>query len=258
MPKPLVAGNWKMNASQEQVKQLMGDLVRGCVDINQIDMVVCPPAPYLCQVSEIVSHDEQQRIKLGGQNCSNETKGALTGEISPDMLLDVGCQYVIVGHSERRAKFGESDDFVSRKFIAAQAVGLCPILCLGETKAEREAGQTFEVIRRQLDMVFNQISVSSVSDMVIAYEPVWAIGTGQTATPQQAEEVHAFIRAYLREQDDCSADKTAILYGGSLKSHNAKAIFSQSNIDGGLIGGASLDSDEFLTICRHAAATVES
>lgn len=255
MLKPLVVGNWKMNASQTQSSELLLALKRGCVDINNIGIVVCPPAPYLLKATEMLSGS---LIQSGAQNCSNESKGAFTGEISPEMLLDVGCQYVIVGHSERRAVFGESDDFVAKKFLSAQSAGLCPILCMGETKAEREAGQTFEVIQRQLDAVFKQQSITTVSKMVLAYEPVWAIGTGETATPEQAEEVHAFIRTYLAKLEDGLAEATAILYGGSLKSHNAKAIFSQPNIDGGLIGGASLDSDEFLTICRHAAATVKS
>jgi triosephosphate isomerase len=205
------------------------------------------PAPYLAQVQAKLAGSA---VAWGAQNMSQHGKGAFTGEVSAAMLQDFGCKYVIVGHSERRALYGESDAVVAAKYAAAQAAGLVPILCVGETLAERESGVTEAVVGRQLDAVINGSGVGSLSAAVIAYEPVWAIGTGKTASPEQAQAVHAFIRNKIRALDGAVADTLVIQYGGSMKASNAAELLAQPDIDGGLIGGASLSADEFLAICR--------
>jgi triosephosphate isomerase len=250
MRRPLVAGNWKMNGTRASINALMDGVVTGAAGLAAVDVAVCPPFVYLPQVHAQLATSQ---VALGAQNVSQEKSGAFTGEIAADMLKDMGCAYVIVGHSERRALYGESDDLVARKYAAVQQSGMTPVLCVGELLEERERNETEAVIARQLDAVLNASGIASFAHAVIAYEPVWAIGTGKTATPQQAQDVHAFIRARLRKLDGKIADGVRILYGGSVKGSNAAEIFAMADVDGGLIGGASLKADEFITICRAAA-----
>ena len=215
-----------------------------------IEAVVCVPFPYLAQVQTVLTGSS---IAWGAQNVSEQAKGAFTGEVSASMLLDFGCKYVIVGHSERRSLYGESDELVASKYLAAQSAGLIPILCVGESLEERESGVTEAVVARQLDAVINAAGVASLAKAVVAYEPVWAIGTGKTASPEQAQAVHAFIRGKIAALDAAVADGLVIQYGGSVKAANAAELMVQPDIDGGLIGGASLVADEFVAICRAAA-----
>jgi len=247
MRQTLVAGNWKMNGSLKANQQLL-DAVKAGVEAGvNAKVVVCPPAVYLAQAAEMLTGSA---ISWGGQNLSPEKSGAFTGEISADMLLDLSCQYVIVGHSERRALYGETDEVVADKYAAAQAAGLIPILCVGELLEERESGATEAVVARQLDAVLAKSGVAALGAGIVAYEPVWAIGTGKTASPQQAQDVHAFIRGRVSEKDAVVAEKLQILYGGSVKPDNADELFAMPDIDGGLIGGASLEAEGFLAICR--------
>jgi triosephosphate isomerase len=245
----IVAGNWKMNGARAESSALIEAVKRGVGNGLKSEVVVCPPYILIPLVAEKLSGSA---IAWGGQNLNVNKSGAFTGEISGPMLKDFGCTYVIVGHSERRALYGEDDAVVADKYGAAQAHGLIPILCVGETLAEREANQTEAVVARQLDAVIARHGIASFKNAVIAYEPVWAIGTGKTASPQQAQDVHRFIRARLAAQDKMIADGVRIQYGGSVKGGNAKELFGQPDIDGGLIGGASLTADEFLSICRAA------
>jgi triosephosphate isomerase len=249
MRRRLVAGNWKMNGSRDAGGELMEAVRAGLPDGLEAAVAVCPPFVFLEQAERVLGGS---RVLWGAQNLSHEAKGAFTGEVSASMLVDFRCTYVIVGHSERRALYGETDDLVARKFGVARAAGLTPILCVGEQLAEREAGQTEAVVARQLDAVLEREGVAGLSEAVIAYEPVWAIGTGRTATPDQAQEVHAFIRRRIAGQDARLAEETPILYGGSVKGSNAADLFAMPDVDGGLIGGASLDAEDFLTICRAA------
>ena len=232
----LVAGNWKMHGSRSANRVLLDAILKG-MPKSDAQCAVCPPFPYLGDVAERLRGTP---IAWGAQNVSEHAQGAHTGEVSAAMLAEFGCRYVIVGHSERRSLYGETDAQVAAKFAQARSAGLTPILCVGETLAEREAGRTEEVVARQLDAV-------KFSDAVLAYEPVWAIGTGRNATPEQAQAVHAFLRGKL------NAD-VSILYGGSVKAQNAAAIFAMPDVDGGLIGGASLVAEDFLAIL-HAAGT---
>jgi triosephosphate isomerase len=232
----LVAGNWKMHGSLAANRALMDALLAG---VQGAECVVCVPFPYLAQAAERL---KGTAIAWGAQNLSEHAQGAYTGEVSAAMLADLGCRYVLVGHSERRQIYGETDAVAAAKFAAAQGAGLRPIFCIGETLAERDAGRTEEVVARQLDAVLGR---SKFGDAVLAYEPVWAIGTGRTATPEQAQAVHAFLRKRVGET-------TRILYGGSVKAQNAAAIFSKPDVDGGLIGGASLVAADFLAICAAA------
>ena len=234
----LVAGNWKMHGSRASNQVLLDALMAGAGGAGDAECVVCPPFPYLQQVAERL---RGTRLGLGAQNVSEHAAGAYTGEVSAAMLAEIGCRYVIVGHSERRQLYGERDDKVAAKFAAARAAGLTPILCVGETLEEREAGRTEAVVARQLDAV-------DFKDGVLAYEPVWAIGTGRNATPEQAQGVHAFLRKKVMKE-------TRILYGGSVKPQNAAAIFAMPDVDGGLIGGASLVAADFLAILRAAGST---
>jgi triosephosphate isomerase len=230
----LVAGNWKMHGSLAANAALLDALVAAGVEC-----VVCVPFPYLGQAAERLRGTQ---IAWGAQNLSEHASGAHTGEVSAAMLGEFGCRYVLVGHSERRQLYGESDGTVAAKFAAARDGGITPILCVGETLPEREAGRTQEVVARQLDAVLTK---GALGDAVLAYEPVWAIGTGRTAAPRQAQEVHAFLRQRVNAA-------TRILYGGSVKADNAAAIFAQADVDGGLIGGASLQAQEFIAICKLA------
>ncbi|MCG3200475.1 MAG: Triosephosphate isomerase [Gammaproteobacteria bacterium] len=249
----LVAGNWKMNGTRVSVGALMEGILRQAGDLRDIEIAVFPPFVYLGMVADLVRHTP---VVLGGQDLSDHDSGAYTGEIGAGMLRDVGCRYVIVGHSERRQYHGESDELVARKFARALEHGLVPILCVGETLAEREAGETEAVAGRQLGAVLATSTAAAFQQAVIAYEPVWAIGTGRNATPEQAQAVHVFIRGQVGLRDPVAARAVRILYGGSVKGGNAAALLAQPDIDGGLVGGASLDAAEFLTICRAAATRI--
>lgn len=247
MRRLLVAGNWKMHGSRDMAAALIGDVARATDNLAAADVVVCPPFPYLPLARKLLTGSP---VELGAQNLSEHQQGAYTGEVSAPMLVEFGCRYVIVGHSERRTLYGETDASVARKFAAAQRNGLTPILCVGETLDERESGDTATVIIRQVQSALDVAGVDSFANAVVAYEPVWAIGTGRTASPEQAQEVHALIRQKISEQDATIAGDLRILYGGSVKASNAASLFGMPDIDGGLIGGASLDGDEFLSICR--------
>jgi triosephosphate isomerase len=249
MRERLVAGNWKMHGSLVENKVLLDSVVAGLADVQGVSCAVCVPYPYLFQAQFALQNTP---IRWGAQNVSQYEKGAYTGEVSAAMLRDFGCTLVIVGHSERRSLFGEDDATVAAKFVAAQAGGLKPILCVGETLAEREQGITQQVVERQLQAVVDRAGLAAFRHCVIAYEPVWAIGTGKTATPEQAQEVHAFIRSVFAPHDAKLAEELVILYGGSVKGGNARELFAMPDIDGGLIGGASLNAEEFVTICKAA------
>lgn len=250
MRKALVAGNWKMNGSRQANRSLLASLLAGVSASERVTVAVCPPAVYIPEVVEQLSGSE---IQVGGQDCSDQSSGAYTGEIAAPMLQELGCRYVIVGHSERRARQHEDSAWVAQKFMAAQSAGLLPILCVGELLEQRQAGQTEAVVAEQLDAVLDAAGVQSFAQAVIAYEPVWAIGTGLTASPEQAAEVHQFIRQRVAERDASIAEQLLILYGGSVKADNAAGLLAKPDIDGGLIGGASLDAAAFLAIV--AAAT---
>lgn len=250
MRTPLVAGNWKMNGTRASVAELTHVIVAGADGVDGAEILVCPSYVFLAQVAELVHGSP---VGLGAQTLYTEASGAYTGEISGPMLKDAGCSYVIVGHSERRALLGESDQDVAERFAAAQSHGLTPILCVGETLEERQAGDMLAVITRQFAAVADAVGIEAFADAVVAYEPVWAIGTGETATPEQAQEVHAALRALAAERDAKIAADLRLLYGGSVKSGNAADLFSMPDIDGGLIGGASLEASEFLAICAAAA-----
>jgi triosephosphate isomerase len=246
MRRPLVAGNWKMHGSRAENARLIEALIEAN-GASAGEVLVCPPAVYLWEIARLI---KDEGVLLGAQNvCAETHPGAFTGEVSAAMLADVGASYVLVGHSERRALYGETDALVARKFVATQAAFLTPILCVGETLAEREQGLTEVVIARQLDAVLTVAGIRAFRRAVVAYEPVWAIGTGKNASPEQAETVHAFIRDRIASQDATIAAALRLLYGGSVKAANAGEIFAQPNVDGGLVGGASLKADEFLRIC---------
>lgn len=248
MRQKLVAGNWKMHGSQAANAALLGGVKAGVSGLA-CGVAVCVPFPYLAQGQAALAGSV---VALGAQTVSEFAQGAYTGEVSTAMLMDFACRYVIVGHSERRAIYGESDAAVAAKFEAAQAAGLIPILCVGESLTERESGATQAVVSRQLAAVLDRVGVAAFAKAVVAYEPVWAIGTGKTATPAQAQEVHAAIRAQVAAADGTVAAGLQILYGGSVKPQNAAELFGQADIDGGLIGGAALVADDFLAICRAA------
>lgn len=247
MRRPMVAGNWKMHGTRamaaELVAAIAADLPSG------IDVVVLPPFPYL---DTVAAARRDAALAFGAQDLSEHAQGAYTGEVSGDMLRDVGCRHVLVGHSERRQYHAETDAQVAAKFVAAQAAGLVPILCVGETLDERESGATETVIGRQLDAVIDRAGVAAFAEAVVAYEPVWAIGTGRTASPEQAQAVHAFMRGKFAERDATIASSLRLLYGGSVKPANAAELFGRPDVDGGLIGGASLVAADFRAICAAA------
>jgi len=246
MRKKFIAGNWKMNLDRAAAVKLAEAVAKRAGDFPNVDIALCPPFVYLDAVAKVVSGS---RVALGAQNMYHEAKGAFTGEVSPAMLLDCGCRYVILGHSERRDIFRESDSDVSRKLKAALAAGLLPIVCVGEHLAEREAGRTADVIRTQFEGSFAEISADDVKKTTIAYEPVWAIGTGKVATPQQAEEVHADLRKMIEARYNTEvASQVRIQYGGSVKSSNSAELMHEPDIDGALVGGASLVADDFIGI----------
>lgn len=247
--RPLVAGNWKMHGSRAENTALVSALLHDMPAPAVAEVLVCPPFVYLWEIARSLKGSE---IALGAQSVCAEPSGAFTGEVSAAMLKDVGCAYVIVGHSERRALYKESDTLVARKFVAAQTQDLTPILCVGETLEERDAGRTFAVVERQLTAVLDLAGIAAFERAVVAYEPVWAIGTGKNATPEQAQEVHQHIRAALASHDGRIAAGIRVLYGGSVKAGNASALFAMPDVDGGLVGGASLSAREFVGICKAA------
>ncbi len=247
MRKKLVAGNWKMHGNLAENNILLDAVVAGVSGLRDVSVAVCVPYPYIPSVQKKLS---DTNVSWGGQNVSQYDKGAYTGEVSTSMLKDFGCTYIIVGHSERRTIFNEDNKVVAEKYVAAQNAGLIPILCVGETLEQREAGTTEQIIEEQLNAVVNLAGVDSLSKAVVAYEPIWAIGTGKTASPQQAQEVHAFIRKGIAAQNASVAENLTIQYGGSVKANNAAELFAMPDIDGGLIGGASLISGDFVTICH--------
>ncbi|MGP5350844.1 triose-phosphate isomerase [Pseudomonas helleri] len=249
MRRTMVAGNWKMHGTRASVAELI-DGLRNLDLPSDVEIAVFPSDLF---IDRVINGLEDTPISVGAQDAAIDSKqGALTGEISPSQLVDAGCELVLIGHSERRLILGESNETLNRKFAAAQASGLTPVLCIGETLAQREAGQTLEVVERQLNAVIDEFGIDVFASAVIAYEPVWAIGTGLTATPQQAQDVHAAIRAQLAQKNPEVAQGVRLLYGGSVKAANAVELFSMPDIDGGLIGGASLNADEFGAICRAA------
>jgi triosephosphate isomerase len=248
--KPLIAGNWKMNGSLGESRKLVDALRAGMSSTAAADMLLAPPYVYISAVKQWIAGSS---ILLGAQDVADKQgSGAYTGEVSGAMLAEVGCAYAIVGHSERRTLYGETDPIVAAKFKAAQAAKLVPILCVGETLAERDAGATEQTVSRQLGAVLDAAGVDAFARAVVAYEPVWAIGTGRTATPEQAQEVHALLRAAVAARNATIAADLKILYGGSVKGANARALFDMDDIDGGLVGGASLVAAEFLDIFRAA------
>jgi triosephosphate isomerase len=249
MRRSLVAGNWKMHGSRGANASLVSEILAAGHGDDGPEVLVCPPYPYLWEVGKAL---KDSGIALGAQDVCAEAVGAHTGEVSAAMLVDVGCTYAIVGHSERRALYAEDDQLVARKFVAAQREGLTPILCVGETLDEREAARTEQVVLRQLDAVIDVAGLDAFGKAVLAYEPVWAIGTGKNATPDQAQEVHSLLRRRLQQENATISACLRILYGGSVKAANAAELFAMPDVDGGLVGGASLNGEEFRRICEAA------
>jgi len=250
MRRKIVAGNWKLHGSRQFASELVGQVAAG-LPLEGVELVILPPLPYL---GDLVEDFEGTALAFGAQDVSSNEKGAYTGEVSASMLVDVGAGYGLVGHSERRQYHHESSELVARKFVAAANAGLVPVLCVGETLEQREAGATEQVIATQLAPVLELAGVAAFARAVVAYEPVWAIGTGRTATPGQAQAVHAFIRGEVAGRDARIADSLPILYGGSVKPDNAAELFAQPDVDGGLVGGASLVAADFLAIAEAAAS----
>ncbi len=251
MRKPMIAGNWKLHKTLAESSTLVAELIQAVANNQNVEIVVAPVYTALGKVAETISGSN---IKLAAQNCYPEPQGAYTGEVSPPLLKDVGCQYVIIGHSERRQLFGESDELINSKAHALSDAGLGIIFCIGETLEERETDRMFDVLRRQVRLGLKDISAEQMSEFVVAYEPVWAIGTGKTASDEQAQEAHAFIRALLIElYDEQTANTTRILYGGSVKPSNVDNLMSQADVDGALVGGASLNSKDFARIANFQA-----
>jgi triosephosphate isomerase len=249
MRRKLVVGNWKMHGDLAGNKALLEGVLAGVKDLNAADYGVCVPYPYMAQAQSML---QGSNVAWGAQNLSQHEKGAFTGAVAPGMLVDFGCHYVIIGHSERRALFHESNDIAAAKFDTAIKFGLTPIFCVGETLDERESGVTEQIVGRQLEVVLNHVGAQALAKAVIAYEPVWAIGTGKTATPEQAQAVHAFIRQRVAQLDGEVAQGLRILYGGSMKPGNAAELMGMPDIDGGLIGGAALVAEDFVAICSAA------
>ena len=252
MRQPVVIGNWKLNGSPASTEAWVSAVLTGAGALDAVEIGMCPPCVLIpCAVGAAAG----SALRIGGQNCAEQVSGAYTGEVSGDLLRAVGCHYVILGHSERRSLFGETDAVIARKMVRALAAGLVPVLCVGETLAEREAGHMEAVVRTQVRAVVDVVGIQAFERVIIAYEPIWAIGTGLTATPEQAQSMHAFIRSLLAEYNPHVARIVRLQYGGSVKPENAAELFAQPDIDGGLIGGASLKAEEFLSICRAAAET---
>lgn len=250
MRKPIIAGNWKLNKKIDEAIELVTLLKRDLSDVSEVDIVVCPVFTALSAINDVVL---ESNIEMGAQNLYWEDSGAFTGEVSAPLIKDAGCKYVIIGHSERRQYFGETNQTVNKKIKAALAAGLLPIVCVGEVLEERESGKTFDVVKSQVIESLAGFSVDELSSLVIAYEPVWAIGTGKTATPDQAQEVHKFIRGIIAEIGSAEvAAGMRLQYGGSVKPDNIKELMSQEDIDGALVGGASLKSDSFVALVKGA------
>lgn len=251
-----IAGNWKMTKTATEGKELVTDILRLLSEakFDDADVIVCPPYTALVAIGELLAN--QGDVILGAQNLHHEAKGAYTGEVSASMLKDLYCRYVITGHSERREYFGETDELINKKSKIALEAGLRPIICVGEKLEDREANKTFDVIKQQCKGSFANFSPEDWANVIVAYEPVWAIGTGKTATPEQAQEVHAFIREQIKEiADETIANRMRILYGGSVKPSNAEELCSEDDIDGALVGGASLEAESFVDICKNACAS---
>lgn len=248
MRRMMVAGNWKMHGSRAIAGELLDAIV--AADCSSIDVAVFPPAVYL---AELVSAHGSSKVRIGAQDVSSHSQGAYTGEISAAMLRDVGCTHVLVGHSERRQYHSETNHQVAEKFVTAQAAGLIPVLCVGESLEQREAGTTEQVLAEQLAAVIDQAGIAAFATSIVAYEPVWAIGTGRTATPDQAQQVHAFIRDIFAKEDVRISSSLRILYGGSVKASNASELFAEADVDGGLVGGACLIASDFVAICAAAS-----
>ena len=248
--RPLVMGNWKLNGSKVFTKELVAGLKVELAEVKGCDVAIAPPVMYLSEAEEALAG--QTVIALGAQNVDVNIQGAFTGDISTEMLKDFGAKYIIIGHSERRTYHAESDEFIAKKFGALKAAGLVPVLCIGETEFENEAGQTEVVCARQIDAVINVLGVEAFNGAVIAYEPIWAIGTGKSATPAQAQAVHAFIRGHIAEKSQAVAEQVIIQYGGSVNDANAAELFTQPDIDGALVGGASLKAPAFAVIVKAA------
>ncbi|AAU36931.1 MULTISPECIES: triose-phosphate isomerase [Basfia] len=248
--RPLVMGNWKLNGSKAFTKELIEGLKAELAGVEGCDVAIAPPVMYLAEAEAALAGS---KIVLGSQNVDVNVKGAFTGDISTEMLKDFGAKYIIIGHSERRTYHKESDEFVAQKFGALKEAGLTPVLCIGESEAENEAGKTEEVCARQIDAVINALGVEAFNGAVIAYEPIWAIGTGKSATPAQAQAVHAFIRGHIAAKSQAVADQVIIQYGGSVNDANAAELFTQPDIDGALVGGASLKAPAFAVIVKAAA-----
>jgi len=246
MRRTIVAGNWKMNASKESVNKLILDILSGMDEVRS-EVVVCAPFPYLSQVETLITHSQ---VKLGAQNLNTNSSGAFTGEVSANMIKDFGAKHVIVGHSERRSLYGETSSLVAEKVQAALDNDLTPLLCVGESLEQRESGETEIVVAEQINTVVELVGIDAFRNIIIAYEPVWAIGTGRTASPEQAQAIHLFIRDLLRESNEGVAQRTPILYGGSMNAGNARELISCADIDGGLVGGAALKAEEFIQICK--------
>ena len=251
MRRALVAGNWKMNGSRADINDLMQGLLTGLSEgVNGVDVVVCPPFPYLTQVTEAAYGSE---LIVGSQNVCEQSSGAYTGEVAASMLRDFSVRYVIVGHSERRQLYGETDQLIASKVGAVSEAGMIPVLCVGETREQRDSGAAEETVLAQIASVVAAHGVSAFADSVIAYEPVWAIGTGLSATSEQAQHMHAVIRQYLARHDAAVADAVQIVYGGSVTADNAEELFACPDIDGGLVGGASLNAQAFIRICKSVS-----
>ncbi|ANJ67176.1 triose-phosphate isomerase [Halothiobacillus diazotrophicus] len=255
MRTPIVIGNWKLNGTRAMADRLVADIEAVRPELKDIDIGVCPPFVYIPQV---VAQVAGAGLGVGAQSCAEYDTGAYTGEVSAEMIRDVGCQYVLVGHSERRTLFGETNEVVGRKTQKALAAGLTPVVCVGETLEERQAGKMNAVVGAQIEAVVAAVGIQAFERVIVAYEPVWAIGTGQTASPEQAQAMHASIRAQLAAYSPAIAESVRIQYGGSIKPGNAAILFAQPDIDGGLIGGASLTAEDFLVICRAAAGSLRA
>ena len=250
MRRKLVVGNWKMYGNKAQVTELLQELISSATQISQgVDVGVCPSFVHLGLVKDQLTGS---KLILGAQDLNEQSESAVTGEVAGSMLLDLGVKYVIVGHSERREKLKESDDLIAAKLVAAQVNGLTPILCIGESLEQRQEGVMEETVIGQLDVAVDKVGIRAFNDVIIAYEPVWAIGTGHTATPEQAQEVHRLLRDHLAELNVAVAEAVRIIYGGSVKADNAKELFRSADIDGGLVGAASLKGEEFISICKSA------
>jgi triosephosphate isomerase len=247
MRKKIVAGNWKMNTSISKGEQLTAEIVEKSKDVEGVLLIVAPPFTHLTKVADKLVGS---KVALSAQNCAAETSGAYTGEVAASMIADTGAGYCILGHSERREYYGETDETLNKKLAQCFASNLIPVFCIGEKLAERESSKHFDIVKSQLQNTIFNLSAENFEKVIIAYEPVWAIGTGKTATPDQAQEIHAFIRKTLSEKFGAKADETSILYGGSCNAANAKLLFANADVDGGLIGGASLKSDDFITIAK--------